>query len=125
MIISNTNSITGKPLKYLPVLAAGIGRITFSDNASLGIKRSPFSYGGYICLDARSPNSLIIFGRYVWVNNKCSFISEGEGIEIGPDTLIGVSCEIFDSDFHDITPSRRLSGKTNTGLVIIDISTHK
>ncbi len=85
----------------------------------LGVNPSPFLYNGYINIDSRGRDSRISFGDDIWINNNFSAISEGEGIEIGEKTLIGHNCEIFDSDFHDLNPEKRLGGTTKTAKVKI------
>jgi len=57
---------------------------------------------GYI--DARNIVSKIAIGDNVHINNSVFICSEGEGIEIGENTLIGINCQIMDSDFHDLDP---------------------
>ena len=72
---------------------------------------------GYI--DARNIVSKIVIGDNVHINNNFFICSEGEGIEIGENTLIGINCQIMDSDFHDLRPERRTTGIPKTAKVII------
>ena len=53
------------------------------------------------------------------VNNNCSLISEGGGIEIGAYSLIGTNVEIYDSDFHELDPAKRMSGEPRTAPVCV------
>ena len=115
----STAKYHGSPIRRQPVLIEGIGSVIFSDSVHMGVESSPTYYSGYIYINARSKKSVISFGDNVWVNNGCSFISEGEGIEIGSETLIGAFCDFYDSDFHDLEPSRRMSGNPKTGKVVI------
>lgn len=117
--LSTCKNIVGCAVKIQPVLITGKGGVEFSKNVHFGVNPSPFFYNGYINIDSRRETSKIFFGENVWVNNNCSFISEGEGIEIGRDTLIGTACEIVDSDFHDINPSTRRGGVAKKGRVVI------
>ena len=72
---------------------------------------------GYI--DARNIVSKIVIGDNVHINNNFFICSEGEGIEIGENTLIGINCQIMDSDFHDLDPEKRTTGVPKTPKVII------
>ena len=118
-MISTCSRITGSPRYYQPVLFEGLGKVVFADHVRLGVMQSPYFYTSYIYIDARNTTSEIVFGSNVWINNNCSFISEGEGIDIGKDTLIGANCEFTDSDFHDLDPKKRMGGNIKTGKVSI------
>lgn len=118
-LLSNCGKVIGRPKLNQPTQLLGDGTIVFGNNVNLGYFPSPFFYNSYIYVDARSKGSRIVFGDNVHVNNNCVFIAEGEGIEIGSDTLIGSCCEIIDSDFHDLHPDRRMSGKAKTAKVEI------
>jgi len=72
----------------------------FGKNVNLGVNPSPHLYSGYGYIDARKEHSSISIGDNVWINNNFMIASEGEGIEIGEKTLIGLNVEITDSDFH-------------------------
>jgi maltose O-acetyltransferase len=54
------------------------------------------------------------------INNNIVIISEGEGITISSNTLIGTQCEIYDSDFHNLQIDKRLTGEITTKRVFID-----
>jgi maltose O-acetyltransferase len=41
------------------------------------------------------------------LNNRTVLISEGGGISIGKDCLIGTSLQIYDTDFHTTDPALR------------------
>ena len=55
----------------------------------------------------------------VWTNNNLCIISNGAGISIGKNTLIGYNVEILDSDFHEINPRNRKSGNPKSAKVLI------
>ncbi len=118
-ILSNCENIVGKPIYNQPVQLLGGGTIVFGKNVNLGVKPSPHLYSGYGYIDARKPHSKIVIGDNVWINNNFNICGEGECIEIGEKTLIGLNVEISDSDFHDLHPARRMSGLPKTGKVII------
>jgi acetyltransferase-like isoleucine patch superfamily enzyme len=109
-LLSTNKRVQGKPILNQPALLMGAGKIIFGREVILGCYPSPFFYNGYIHLEARSPESYIILGDNVFINNNFFAISEKEGIEIGANTLIGSGCEIIDSDFHNLDPGKRTSG---------------
>lgn len=118
-LLSSSKRVIGKPRLYQPVQLNGKGEIVFQNNVRFGVDPSPFLFNGYGYVESRKENSRIVFGENVWINNNFVAISEGEGIEIGENTLIGSSCEIVDSDFHDIDPVKRLGGIPQTAKVVI------
>ena len=91
----------------------------FGKNVNLGVQPSHHLYSGYGYIDARKEQSKIVIGDNVWINNNFMIVSEGEGIEIGAKTLIGLNVEISDSDFHDLHPDRRMGGIPKTAKVLI------
>ena len=108
-ILSDCQSVSGKPFRSQPVLLKGQGHINFGEDVHLGVETSPFFYSGYMYIEARNPETRISIGSHVWINNNASLIAEGEGITIGDHTLIGTHFEVVDSDFHDIHPNRRMT----------------
>lgn len=100
------------------MLLSGSGSIEFGTTVNIGYEQSPEFYNGYTLIDARA-DSKTTFGDRVWLNNSCSFISSGSGIEIGSDCLFGPNCRVFDSDFHDLDPALRnkqgVSAKVSIG----------
>lgn len=101
-LLSNRAMITGKPVIRQPVLFCGKGRVIFTGRVSLGCFPSPFFFSGYIHMEARASESVIRIGEGTYINNNCTFISEGPGIEIGQKCLIGPEVSVFDSDFHGL-----------------------
>lgn len=119
-ILSTCVNIEGRPKCNQPVLFWGNGRIIFEDNVTLGITSSPFLYNGYGYLEARNKKSVIKIGKNVFINNNFVMVSDGEGIEIGENTLIGYNVEIIDSDFHELNPDRRRGGVPKTAKVVLE-----
>ena len=117
--LSNCKNIEGTPKFLQPTQLLGKGTISFGLNVTLGVNPSPEFYSGYGYIDARSQKSRIDIGDNVWINNNYMITSEGEGIEIGNDSLIGFNVEITDSDFHDLHPDRRMNGVPKTAKVFI------
>ncbi len=91
----------------------------FVKNVNLGVNPSPYLYIGYGYIETRNEHSKIVIGDNVWINNNFVIISEGEGIEIGVHTIIGTNVEIYDSDFHELHPDKRMCGVPKTGKVKI------
>lgn len=88
------------------VLAVGAGRISVK-GSHLGYWPSPHALTGCVHLEARHPGSIIEIGPGSFVNNGTTIISEGPGVFVGRDVLIGPCVTIVDSDFHPLAASRR------------------
>lgn len=102
-----------------PTLFEGVGSIILG-KVVFGVQNSPYFYSGYCYIESRNIESKIDVGNNVVINNNLVLISEGEGIFIGNNVLIGTNVEIYDSDFHDLNPKRRLGGTVNTKMVTIE-----
>lgn len=92
-----------------PALIIGLGTIKFGC-CNIGVYPSPFFLSGYIHIEAREAAASIIIGDGVWINNNAVIIAERSSISIGANTLIGSEFTVYDSDFHDLHPKRRMSG---------------
>ena len=95
----------------------GEGTISFGREVEFGWPTSMLFYSGYCHIEASTPESTIEFGDGVQVNNNAFIKSEGPGIRIGANALIGSCVEILDSDFHDLHPERRRGGQPQMGAV--------
>jgi acetyltransferase-like isoleucine patch superfamily enzyme len=118
--LSTCNSVKGSPNCIGPVLIKGLGNVVFNENVTIGVKDSPYFYSTYCYVEARYLNSIINIGKNVYLNNNACLISEGEGIFLGSNILIGPNFTAFDSDFHAINPRERLQGTPKTAKVEID-----
>ncbi|MRR15275.1 MAG: acyltransferase [Deltaproteobacteria bacterium] len=118
-LLSNAKNVKGKGRIYQPVLFSGSGEIIIGKDVTFGVCSSPGFYSGYHHIEARSPNSLIVISDHCWINNNCTIISDGGGIRIGPHTLFGTDVEIYDSDFHELTPEKRIGGKPRVAPINI------
>ncbi|ASU33646.1 acetyltransferase [Mucilaginibacter xinganensis] len=98
----------------------GVGTVIFKKSVTIGVVASPYFYNTYCYIEARNSLSVVSFGDNVFINNNACFISEGEGIYIGADVLIGPSVTIFDSDFHAIDPLKRKLEKKTARVQIED-----
>ncbi|WCO00832.1 acyltransferase [Psychroserpens ponticola] len=115
----NTNkNISGKYTAIQPVVFRGKGSVVFGKHVKFGIVNSPMFYNTYAYIEARQPDSKIVFGNNVSVNNNFSITSE-KSIIIKDDVLIGYNCHISDSNFHDLNPGNRLNTDLNPKEVSI------
>ena len=118
--LSNNENTEGEPILNQAIQLNGKGKIIFGNNNYIGIDPSPFLYSGYCYFEARNLHSSIKLGNDIFINNNCVIISEGEGIEISSNCLIGTNCEIYDSDFHSLDPNLRLDiSSVKTSKVIL------
>jgi acetyltransferase-like isoleucine patch superfamily enzyme len=118
-LLSTGTNIKGRPQYVCPVLIKGPGKIVFDKNVSIGVVLSPYFYSTYCYIEARYPDANIVIGANVYINNNACIISEGEGIYIAKNTIIGPNFTVFDSDFHHIDPSKRLIERPGTSKVEI------
>jgi acetyltransferase-like isoleucine patch superfamily enzyme len=113
------NVILGNPIYIQPVLVEGPGRISAGVNCRFGVSFNAEFYSGYCFLSVRTKEASIKFGNNIWLNNNVNIVSEGPGIEIGDDCLIGANVSIWDSDFHNIDPTNRFPAKNSKKAVKI------
>jgi acetyltransferase-like isoleucine patch superfamily enzyme len=118
-LLSDIYKTEGNPILIQPVLMVGKGKIKFGQNIVLGTNYSPGFYSTYIHLEARTQESFIYIDDEVWTNNNLCIISNGAGISIGNNTLIGYNVEILDSDFHEINPHNRKLGNPKSEKIVI------
>ena len=100
-----------------PVLLLGDGAIVIGRDVEFGWPTSMQFYSGYCHIEASTSESIIEFGEGAQVNNNAFIKSEGPGIRIGANALIGSCVEILDSDFHDLHPARRRGGRPQMAAV--------
>jgi len=117
--LSTAKHISGKAIFEQPCQLCGEGKISFGKNVHIGYKLSPFLYSGYGYIEARNNQSKILIEDNVRINNNIVIISEGDGVKIGEDTLIGTNCEIYDTDFHNLDIDKRTTGQPATAPIII------
>lgn len=106
-LISNMHIVSGKAVVRQPTLFCGKGKIIFKGRVCLGYYPSPFFFSGYLHIEARLPEAVIEICDGTHISNNCVIISEGPGIEIGQNCLIGPEVSIFDSDFHGLVDRRQ------------------
>jgi acetyltransferase-like isoleucine patch superfamily enzyme len=117
--LSNCGNVVGKPETNSGVLINGEGKVTFEGIVNLGVLQSPYFFNTYIYLESRTKGSSIYISDGVWINNNVCIVSEGPGVFIGKNVLIGQNCSIYDSDFHNLNPGLRKTGNPSMGRVSI------
>ena len=119
-ILSNCEMISGIPNIIQPSLFIGQGKIVLDGLVSFGYYPSPCFYNCCIHIEARNKHSVIKIGNRTHINNNSCFLSEGEGIFLGDDVLVGHNVLIVDSDFHPIAIDKTYNPlNIKTGKVVI------
>jgi galactoside O-acetyltransferase len=117
-MLSDCDRVSGKPIKYHPLLLKGKGKISFGKNVQIGVVSSPDFYSHYTYLEARNESSEIIIGDNVAINNAFS-IECSSKVVIENDVLIGMNCSIIDNDGHNLAIEKRNSGNPEMAQVHI------
>lgn len=86
----------------------GRGRIIIGDRCNFGVRVGGGFWNSCCELQARYPDSELIIGNDVLVNNGLIIVATNR-IEIQAKTLIGRNVQISDSDAHNIDPTKRRS----------------
>jgi maltose O-acetyltransferase len=118
--LSTCENVSGSPCVRQPVLLMGQGLIVIGRDVEFGWPTSPGFYSGYGHVEAYLPGARVEFADGAQINNNAYIKSEGPGIRIGPDSLLGSFVEIFDSDFHDLHPGRRRGGQPKMAAVELE-----
>lgn len=95
---------------YVPVRSDGAGSLVIGDRNSFGFRMAPKMGSGEILLQARQPDAIISIGCGNYISNNASLLANHR-ITIGDNCLIGDLVAIYDSDFHEVDPSRRRQGR--------------
>lgn len=117
--LSTCRDVRGTPRVIQPVLFLGQGRIVLGEDVQFGWRASPEFHTGYSHIEAAAPGAVVEFGDRFELNNSAFVKSEGAGIVLGADGLFGARVEIFDSDFHDLHPERRVGGRPKMAPVVV------
>ncbi|WP_284653605.1 acyltransferase [Flavobacterium terrisoli] len=116
--ISDCSKVSGKPKLFHPLLLKGKGKISFGKNVQIGVTDSPNYYSHYTYLEARNPDSEIVIGDNVSINNGFSAVAFSK-ITIQNDVLIGVNCAVIDNDGHHLDADKRNEGQPKSEAVLI------
>lgn len=111
--------VIGRPLCAAPVLSQGAGTVSFGKNVHVGLDYDTDFWTSYVFLNPRNPESKIEIGEGSWVGNHFVAISEGPGIFIRKNVLIGTHVEVYDSDFHAVNVRTRLQSDAKRSAVKI------
>ena len=103
--------VKGSPICAAPLLTQGLGTVIFEKDVHIGLANDTDFWTSYVFLNSRTSESQIAFGEGSWLGNHFVAISEGPGIFIGKNVLIGTHVEIYDSDFHAVHTESRLVSK--------------
>lgn len=87
----------------------GKGALHIRENVGLGWANAPRLGDGTILLEPRSAEAMIEIGAGSRLSNNISIVAMA-GIRIGERCLIGDSVSIYDCDFHELDPLRRMEG---------------
>jgi acetyltransferase-like isoleucine patch superfamily enzyme len=110
-VLSTCPHVSGSPVVIQPLLLLGPGRIELGRGVEFGWRKSDGFFTGYCHVEAARPESVIEIGDGAMINNDAFIKSEGPGISIGPRALLGSRVCIYDSDFHELDPGRRIGGQ--------------
>ena len=116
-VLSTATRVSGSPIRRQPLLLMGPGRIAIGAGVQFGWEKSQDFHTGYCHVEASTPASSIEIGDRAEINNNVFIKSEGPGIGIGADALLGSRIVIYDSDFHELHPARRRGGRPAMGRV--------
>ncbi len=115
----STAKVKGKFRSIAPVLCEGRGCIVVGEGTAFGFIEDADFWTSYVFLNPRNKDSKISIGKDCQICNHFTAVSEGPGIEIGDKVLVGTAVTVMDSDFHDISPEKRIGGTPKTGKVVI------
>lgn len=116
--LSKCKDVNGNPKLYHPLLLEGDGSIYFGKNVQIGVKSSPNFYSHYSYFEVKYPESKVIIGNNVTINNNFSAVSFSK-ITIEDNVLIGVNCSMIDTDGHQLESNKRVDGIPKTEEIII------
>ena len=114
----STNKFRSNIKKIQPVQFVGDGNISIDKNSSIGYFPSPYFFSTYAYIEARNKEAKIEINSNTVINNGFVAIAEKTIISIGENCLIGAKVEIYDSDFHALSPSDRKRGKSHTCMPV-------
>jgi len=109
LLLSSNQEFSGKLIRHQPVLLKGNGKIIVGENVEIGVVSSACFHNSYGYIEARKTNSKIVFGDNVKINNNVLVVADQSEIIIEENVIIGINCQIFNSDFHNLHPSQRNS----------------
>ena len=118
-ILSAFTRVSSRSSCKFPTFFNGAGKIEIGHRVVIGVINSPYFLSGYNYLEARSTEAEILIHDGVQINNNFVCIADQTKVCIGENTLIGFNVQIYDSNFHDLDPNKRLNLDPNPKPVII------
>ncbi len=118
-LLSTCRRLRGEPVLLQPVLFVGPGEVVLGEGVQFGWKASPLYYAGYCHVEVSAAEARIEVGDRTEFNNNLMIKSEGARHPDRQDGLFGANVEIFDSNFHDLDPTRRKAGTQRMAAVEI------
>lgn len=106
IIITKRIIYSEMPVCNQKLLVTGLGKVEIGAKCTFGYKLGGRYFNGLVELQPIFPDSKIIIGNDIFTNNNL-FISAGNLIKIGDDTLIGQGVTIIDMEAHGIDPTKR------------------
>ena len=116
-LLSTCTRVSGSPIRRQPLLLIGPGQIAIGDGVQFGWETSEGFHTGYCHVEASTPDASVEIGDHAEINNNVFIKSEGPGVAIGANALLGSRIVIYDSDFHELDPRRRRGGTPAMGRV--------
>lgn len=118
-LLSINSQVKGNPIRHQPIQINGKGEVRFGQSVHIGVYNSPLFYNTYSYIEARMASSVITFEKDVAINNNFCAVANESSITIGEGTTIGVNCQIYDCNFHNLDPAKRRADPGKSLPVII------
>jgi acetyltransferase-like isoleucine patch superfamily enzyme len=115
--LSTCTRVSGSPIRRQPLLLMGLGQIAIGEGVQFGWETSEGFHTGYCHVEASMPGASVEIADHAEINNNVFIKSEGPGVAIGANALLGSRIVIYDSDFHELDPRRRRGGTPAMGRV--------
>ncbi len=106
-LLSTNSRVKGTVVRHQPVQINGRGEIRFRESVHIGVRNSPMFYNTYAYIEARTESASIVFGKDVAINNNFCAVANESSITIGEGTTIGMNCQIYNCNFHNLDASKR------------------
>lgn len=117
-LVSDCKRVIGKPNLFVPLLLKGKGTIQFGKNFQNGVENAHYFYSCNNYILAMQEDSEVIIGDNVVMANGAS-IQAVSKVTIEDNVMIGINCFLVDTDGHDLSPAKRMTGTPKTGHITI------
>nr|WP_246506417.1 acyltransferase [Kistimonas asteriae] len=102
-----------------PLQVVGKGKVIVDGKVIFGYKNSKDFFSRYHYIEVREESASIIFGDNTIINNSFTAVADKSSITIGKDCLIGTDVQLYDSDFHGLSPDTRRSTSGESKPIVI------